>query len=139
MAKDRILKMAIPSDPDQIRIVEAEAEKIAKLAGLSEDEQESLSIAITEVVANAIIHGNKKDIKKQVNLEFRISKSKLFISIEDEGRGFDPHGIADPLAPENLYKDSGRGVFIVRTLMDDVQYYFGERGTRVEMTKNLKK
>jgi serine/threonine-protein kinase RsbW len=95
-------------------------------------------MAVREGVANAIKHGNQLDIKKKVNATFDLRGSRLEVEIVDEGRGFDPRGVGDPLNPTNLMKTSGRGIFYMRTFMDSVDFVFSrEGGTRLIMIKNL--
>jgi len=127
--------MIIPSKPDQIQKVEQYAEKLANSIGFGEDEIDSLAIAITEVTANAIYHGNGSDPKKKVYVCFTTFDDSLTITIRDEGKGFDPQQIADPLHPENLLKDSGRGIYIIRALMDEVSFDFSKGGTEITMVK----
>jgi serine/threonine-protein kinase RsbW len=101
-----------------------------------------MGVAIRECVVNAIKHGNRGDAAKHVFVEFvtiaRGAARELTIRVRDEGEGFDPESIADPLADENLLKASGRGIFIVRTCMDDVQLQrASEGGMEIRMTKRL--
>ncbi len=135
--KDNVLEMVIPSDPAQIHKVEIETDKLAKKLGLKEDDRDNLGIAVTEVVANAIIHGNKKNKNKKVFIKFVYSDKFIRIHIRDEGQGFVPDDVANPVEPENIYKDSGRGIFIVKTLMDDVKYQFHDYGSEVILCKVL--
>lgn len=132
-------EMVIPSKPNQIQKVERYAEKLADSIGFGEDEKDSLAIAITEVTANAVYHGNKSDPKKKVHVRFTTQDDSMTITIRDEGEGFDPHKIADPLHPENLLKDSGRGVYIIRALMDEVSFDFSKGGTEVTLVKKKKR
>ncbi len=135
--KENIIEISIPSEPDKIHFVEAETEKLAKELGFDEDTCDNLSIAVTEVVANAITHGNKKDKTKKVFIKYVFSDKVLKIHIRDEGRGFKPENIANPLEPENIYKESGRGIFIVNTLMDDVKYLFDQNGSEIILIKKI--
>ncbi|MBN2410422.1 ATP-binding protein [candidate division KSB1 bacterium] len=135
--KEKIIEIAIPSEPDKIHYVEAETEKLAKKLGFDEDTCDNLGIAVTEVVANAITHGNKKDKTKKVYIKYVFSDKVLKIHIRDEGRGFKPENIANPLEPENIYKESGRGIFIVNTLMDDVKYLFDRNGSEIILIKKF--
>ncbi|HPG41573.1 MAG TPA: ATP-binding protein [bacterium] len=135
--KEHVLEMVIPSDPVQIHKVEMETDKLAKKLGLKEDDRDNLGIAVTEVVANAIIHGNKKNKHKKVFIKFIYSDKFIRIHIRDEGQGFIPDDIANPVEPENIFKDSGRGIFIVKTLMDDVKYQFHDHGSEVILYKVL--
>ncbi len=139
---ERVLKkltMIIPSLPDQIQLVEAQGEKMATLAGFNDDDRDNMAIALTEVVANAIYHGNRGNPDKSVIIIFLVRPGFITIEITDEGGGFNPLTIADPRQPENLLKDSGRGIFIVRALMDSVDYRFRpEHGTTVILKKHVK-
>ncbi len=131
-------EMIIPSLPDQIQHVEKKCEELAGLAGFSEDERDTFAIAATEMVANAIYHGNKSNPRKTVHIRFYLSPGRLSVHITDQGQGFDPTAVPDPLLPENLLKDNGRGIFIVRSMMDSVEYRFDPGGTTVILTKTHK-
>jgi serine/threonine-protein kinase RsbW len=130
--------MVISSDPENIKKVESKTERLAKKIGFSEEELDSLAISVTEIVANAIYHGNRKDRTKKVYIKFITSHKKIIIHVRDQGVGFNPNQVANPLAPENLFKESGRGIFIVKTLMDDVKFKFLKSGTEIILTKNVK-
>lgn len=108
--------------------------------GLSKDQLADVAISVTEVVNNAIVHGNKNDPQKKVTLRIMVDKSSVTIEVEDEGQGFNPCCLPCPITEENLLKEVGRGVFIVRSLMDKVDYIFKpEGGTIVSLKKYLKK
>lgn len=130
-----IYEIDIPSSPEQIQRVERLTEKYGKLCKFDRDELDSLAIAVTEIVANAIFHGNKRDKNKKIFIKIVATCPKLKITIRDQGKGFDPEQLSDPLKPENLLKDSGRGLFIVRTFMDDVRINFHDDGTEIIMVK----
>jgi len=133
-AKDNKFEMTIRSSLEEIEAVEKMAERAADKMKFSEEERDSLAIAVTEAVNNAIIHGNKQDRRKRVNLRFEFEDEKLIVKIKDQGTGFNPDLISDPLAPENLLKESGRGVFILSTLMDEVKFNF-DKGTEITLVK----
>jgi len=105
---------------------------------MNESDGDDVAIAVTEIVNNAIHHGNLDDINKSVHLIFSIEPDLVRISIRDEGGGFVPDELGDPLAPENLMKESGRGIFLIRTLMNSVDFNFSENGTEVIITKHVK-
>jgi serine/threonine-protein kinase RsbW len=91
---------------------------------------------VRESVVNAIKHGNKMDETKRVAVVMNLTPEALEVEIQDEGRGFDPTGVGDPLAPENLLKADGRGMFFMRSFMDEVSYSFPPQGgARVRMVK----
>lgn len=128
--------MTIPSDPEQIQVVEQKAEKLSKKIPFTPDERDSLAIAITEVVANAIFHGNREAKDKKIFITFIVDDTSLEVRVRDQGGGFQLDQVANPLHPENLLKDSGRGIFIIRTLMDKIEYKFHKDGTEVIMVKS---
>lgn len=101
--------------------------------GYSDDAIRKMKISLTELIVNAILHGNKKDFSKKVIMGHIVDKSKAVISIMDEGSGFDPKIIPDPTLPENLIKDCGRGLFIVRHYVDSM--IFNDKGNRVTIIK----
>lgn len=136
--QDAYRKMVIASDLRNVRKVEKVAEQIAKSLRFSAEEQDSLAIAVTEIVGNAIVHGNKQDRHKNVTVEFEYHDDEIIITVQDEGEGFDEQQIANPLEPENLLKESGRGIFIVRALMDQVDFFPSSNGTRVRIVKRKK-
>lgn len=136
--QDAYRKMVIASDLRNVRKVEKVAEQIAKSLRFSAEELDSLAIAVTEIVGNAIVHGNKQDRHKKVTIEFEYHDDEIVITVQDEGEGFDEQQIANPLEPENLLKESGRGIFIVRALMDQVDFFSDSKGTRVRIVKKKK-
>jgi serine/threonine-protein kinase RsbW len=112
------------------------------MAGLDEDAVHWVSVAVRESVINAIKHGNRQDDSKSVTIEFAFvpaaTPTELIVRVIDEGEGFEPDLIADPLAPENLLKSSGRGIFFMRSFMDDVSVHrIPEGGMEVRMVKKL--
>ncbi|MBN2201042.1 ATP-binding protein [bacterium] len=128
----------IPSRLEELGRIERMAEKVAAVYCLSQEELDNLAIAVTEAVGNAIIHGNGSDPEKRVRIAFSVAAGFLTIEVADEGRGFDPTALSDPLLPENLMKESGRGIFILKSLMDRVDFQFTPNGTVVRMALRLK-
>ncbi len=121
------------SSPKLIHRVEKFLQKINRSAHLDEIQFNKVLISTTEAVNNAIFHGNKSDPQKNVYLACELSKERMILKVRDSGAGFDPHKIANPLDESNLLRESGRGIFLMRTLMDKVQYHFSEDGSEVEM------
>ncbi len=136
--RNKELTLTIQSSLKEIEKVEKLAEKAGAQMRFSEEEQDSLAIAVTEAVNNAILHGNQQDKSKRVHIRFLLEPSTLTVFVRDEGPGFDPGTVSDPLAPENLLKESGRGIFILSTLMDDVRYNFNGDGTEIILVKERK-
>ena len=119
--------------------VVTEVERVVREMEFDEETGDFLAIATTEAVNNAIIHGNKKDVRKKVHIRFERGKDRLVLSVTDEGGGFNPSTIEDPTDPKNLSKGSGRGLFILRTIMDEIDITTTSEGTTITMTKFKKK
>ena len=139
-----IVRLDIGSAFDMLDFVEVVSGHMSHMVGFDEDSLHWISIAVRESVANAMKHGNKGDESKRVNVEFAASPadhpSELIISVRDQGEGFDPGDVADPLAPENLLKSSGRGIFLIRSFMDEVSHRrIPDGGMEVRMVKRLVK
>jgi serine/threonine-protein kinase RsbW len=115
---------------------------VGQLAAFDDDTVHWIGVAVRESVINAIKHGNREDYGKLVTVEFTfapvVDPNELVVSVVDQGEGFDPQEVADPLAPENMLKSSGRGIFFMRSFMDDVVLRrVAEGGMEVRMVKKL--
>ena len=97
----------------------------------------NIELAVAEAAANSILHGNKNDPSKNVTIKIDINSKKLTLSFKDEGKGFNPDEVPDPTMPENLLKGSGRGVHIMKSLVDEVTYNFSDEGTELVLIFNL--
>jgi serine/threonine-protein kinase RsbW len=142
MSHSHTVRIEFGSAFDMLDFVQVVSDHMGRMAGLDEDALHWVSVAVRESVVNAIKHGNKSDESKRVVVEFTPlpvnEPEQLVIHVQDEGEGFDPDELADPLAPENILKSSGRGIFLIRSFMDDVQLQRGrERGMQVRMVKNV--
>ena len=104
---------------------------------MNEDSAEEVVIAVSEAVNNAIFHGNGGDESKLVRILFNRKNDTLRISVVDQGTGFDLEAVPDPLAEENLLKPSGRGILMMKSMMDDVEHVFTENGTEVILSKRI--
>jgi serine/threonine-protein kinase RsbW len=134
------VEITISSRFENIELVQVIAEHLCENAGMDADGSHWIGMAVREAVANAIKHGNKLDARKKVDATFHLRGTQLEITISDEGEGFDPEQVGDPLNPQNLMKTSGRGIFYMKTFMDRVRYSFHPGGgTSLIMTKNLAK
>ena len=130
--------ISIGSRFDNIDLVDVVAEAVLRHAGLDDEGVERLGLAIREAVANGVQHGNKGLPEKRVAVSFVFNSEELSIRIQDQGDGFDLGGLPDPLAPENLFKPRGRGILLMRSFMDEVEFEFSEtKGTVVRMFKKL--
>ena len=128
---------------DMLDFVQVVSDYVGKAAGLDEDELHWVSVAVRESVVNAIKHGNKNNPDKRVIVEFSpvpaAASDELVIRIEDQGEGFVPEQVADPLAPENILKSSGRGIFLIRNFMDETVLKKVPGGMEIRMVKKLQK
>lgn len=131
--------LKIESDPNNLITVEEFVNFFAKDIGLHNDQIAALLLAVTEATTNAIIHANKCNVNKTVTVDVNVDNSTLTVKIIDEGEGFDPAKIPDPTHPENLLKDSGRGVYLMKIYMDDLKYNVTPTGTETILTLNIKK
>jgi serine/threonine-protein kinase RsbW len=138
MADEQSFHLAIGSRFENIELVQLVLRGALERLGLDEDNRHWIDVAVREAVANAIKHGNLQDSAKQVQVDLTLEGDCLVIRVQDEGIGFDPADLEDPLAPENLLKPSGRGIFYMKSFMDDIHY--GVRpggGTTVTMRKRV--
>lgn len=114
------------------------ARQMASEIGFDEDEQYRISLAVRECLINAFQHGNKSDSRKKIYFEIECSDDRLVFTITDQGEGFDLDSIPDPREDERLLANSGRGLFLIRTFMDEVKVAPAEGGgTRITLTKNF--
>ena len=136
----RTVKLEIASRFEMLEMVQTVLQHASAIVGFDDEAAHYLSVAVRESVVNAIKHGNRLDEAKRVAVEFLIHPKALEVQVRDEGGGFDPGSIPSPVAPENLLKADGRGVFFMRSFMDEVSYSFPTKGgTLVKMVKKLTK
>ena len=109
------VRIAIGSRFEHIDLIQVVVDDALERLGLDDDSRHWVGIAIREAVANAIKHGNRQDPEKEVEVELAIAEDQAIIRVLDEGEGFDPQEVGDPLAPENLLKPNGRGIFYMKT------------------------
>lgn len=126
-----LFKVKIPSLMENIRIVESFIDNAKEKHRINDDIYGNIMIAVTESVNNAIKHGNREDEKKTVELSMELQDSRIKFFVRDEGRGFDFDNLADPTAPENIEKPGGRGIFLMKHLSDEIQFY--DDGRSVEL------
>lgn len=133
------MELVFFSDPQNIHLVEDFIIELTEKNNIDDDSVNGLMIAITEAANNAILHGNHSDPTKKVWMNASVADDCLTVSIKDQGQGFDPAKVPDPLAPENLLKTSGRGVFLMKEIMKTVDYQFSPDGTTVTLTFDISK
>ncbi len=132
-----VKKLHIESRIANIRAIENEIDNITGVNGVNQENYGKILIATLEAVNNAIIHGNKSDASKYVDVEIMLSNDTLIITVSDQGKGFRPKEVPDPTKPENIEAINGRGVFLMRKLADHIE--FNKKGNSVKMTfKNIR-
>jgi serine/threonine-protein kinase RsbW len=137
-ADSRTVKLDVASRFEMLDVVQTVLLQLCAIVGFDEESTHHLNVAIRESVVNAIKHGNRQDESKRVELQFSLGDGSLEVQVRDEGSGFQPEAIPDPLAPENILKAYGRGIFFMRQFMDEVSYSFPKKGgTVVRMLKKL--
>lgn len=127
--------ISFKSDINNVTLAENFIDSLSSQNNISEELYGNILIATVEAVANAIQHGNRLDPSKFVFLDADIVDNKLYIYVKDEGLGFDPSVLPDPTKPENIMKFSGRGIYLIRSLSDELE--FQEGGTQLKITFNL--
>jgi serine/threonine-protein kinase RsbW len=127
----------LDSTLDTVDNAEQQATRIATELGFAEDEIMQISMAVREGAVNAVLHGNAYAPDKKVILAFERTAQDLVITIRDQGCGIDLSRIPNPLAPENLLKTSGRGIFLMRSFMDAVEIRPSQTGTEVKLIKHV--
>lgn len=135
--KDR-WSFKLDSTMDSVGVVEAAAEKMAADAGLDEDAVFHITMAVREATVNAVLHGNEYDPGRKIEGSLENTGNDLVFTVADQGQHeFDPNHLPDPLAPENVLKGSGRGIFLIRSLMDEVRFRQLHPGTELTLVKHL--
>jgi serine/threonine-protein kinase RsbW len=128
----------LDSTLDSVDAAETIVIREAESAGFDEDEQHQIGMSVRECMVNAVVHGNRYSNKKKVHLEVERSGDSLIVTIGDEGAGFELSSLPDPLAPENLLRQSGRGLLLIRAFMDDFDLHPRPGGgTEVRLVKKL--
>lgn len=122
-------KIRIESKLSNLSAVENTIDEITRENGINKENYGKILVSVLEAVNNAIVHGNKSDEKKFVNIDIILKNNILEISIEDEGKGFSPEDVPDPTSPENVERTNGRGVFLMKNLADEIQ--FNRKGNKV--------
>lgn len=122
---------------ESVEEVEAAADQMAIEAGLDEDQRFHIAMAVREAAINAVLHGNEYDPTRKIEVTIENTGNDLKIAIADEGRGFDPGKVPDPLAQENLLRGTGRGIFLIRSFMDEVHFRQLHPGTELTLVKHL--
>ena len=130
-------KLLIPSKSENIVLVEKLVDDVCDLFDIQEDIYGHILVALTEAVNNGLQHGNKANPNKHIEVTFKVKDNKLFFTVKDQGPGFDYTNLPDPTDPKNIEKPTGRGIFLMKHLSDNVS--FEDKGTRVILEFNLNK
>ena len=139
MAKETIrVEITLESNLKHVELIEVIAQTVAKQCGFGEDGLHEILMAVHECAINAICHGNKEDLQKQVGLSLSVHPDRLEIRVRDQGKSFNPNDVPDPLDKENLMKPAGRGILLIQAFMDEFRVERCENwGNEVIMTKRL--
>jgi serine/threonine-protein kinase RsbW len=128
------LERSLPSEVAAISPFVDKLMLLIRKCGCVPEGDSDVEVALREALANAIIHGNHENPRKHVHVRCRCKPDEVSIAVKDEGRGFDVNNIADPTAPENIGSVHGRGIYLMKALMDEVR--FEEGGVVVQMRKS---
>jgi serine/threonine-protein kinase RsbW len=132
------VQIVVGSRFENVELVQVVLEDCLERWNVDEDTRHWIGLAVREAVANAIKHGNREDPDKQVEVDLMVDAGELVVRVRDQGPGFNPDLVSDPLAPENLLRPGGRGIFYIRRLMDGVEYRFGDsQGTEIILRKRI--
>jgi serine/threonine-protein kinase RsbW len=134
---EKRVSFTLESTLDSVNMAEEKTEKLAAELGFSEEDCHRLAMSVREAMVNAVLHGNAYDPKKRVHVVFEQHGKTLTITIADEGKGLEESELPDPLAPDNLLKQSGRGIFLMRSFMDEVKIRNLHPGTEVRLIKTV--
>ena len=122
---------------ESVSEVEEAADQLATEAGLDEDQRFHIGMAVREAAINAVLHGNEYDPARHIDVSLENTGKDLVIVIADQGHGFNPDDLPDPLAEENILRGTGRGIFLIRSLMDEVHFRQLHPGTEMTLIKHL--
>ncbi len=132
------ISYTLDSTLESVEKAEAAARAIALNAGFRADDSDHIFLAVREATVNAVLHGNKSDPHKHITLLLEATPESFIVSVRDEGEGLDIAAIPDPLLPQNLLKESGRGIFLIRAFMDEVRFRSMNPGTEITMIKRVR-
>ena len=130
------LSYTLDSNLESVNMVEQTAETFSRKAGFDDDSVSNIAMAVREAAVNAVLHGNAYDPTKRISATFEATPADLIIRIADQGPGVDPSILPDPLAPENILRGSGRGIFLIRAFMDEVNFRQLHPGTELTLIKH---
>lgn len=135
MTSENTKKMILPSSLEEMDKLDSFVDELQEWASLDQQQRNRIMLPLSEALNNAILHGNQLQEHKSVTVVAELKNQLLIISVEDEGAGFDPDSVPDPLKEENLLKEGGRGIYLIREYTDDID--FQNNGSKIIMTFNL--
>lgn len=135
----KTLSKIFKSNPNRLAKIEKDILTMLDEFNLSKSLRIKIELAIAEAIANSVIHGNNADPKKSISVTINQNSKKLFLKIKDQGKGFDVNRIPDPTDPENILKGNGRGIYIMNSVADDLEFNFSEDGTELILGFDLHK
>jgi serine/threonine-protein kinase RsbW len=138
-SQSKTVEMLLSSTLESVDLAESEVIRVAELAGLEEESRHRLGMAVRESMVNAVVHGNRYSPEKSVQLRVAWEPDRLVVQITDEGDGFELSSVPDPLAQENLLRQSGRGILLIQAFVDEfrVRRRGGRSGTEARLVKYL--
>ena len=136
MSMNRV-SYTLDSTLESVNTAEETAMKMAAKAGFGEDESHQIAMSVREAAVNAVLHGNGYDPQKKMRMSIEQSGNQFIVSIADEGKGLKPEDVPDPLAQENILKQSGRGIFLIKSFMDEVRFRHLDPGTEITLIKHV--
>jgi serine/threonine-protein kinase RsbW len=135
---EQTTRLVLPSHIEAVTAAAAAVTDFVNGCGLDEQAAFGVDMAVREAVTNAVVHGNQEDDSKSVQVFFSCQGDRLEIEVLDQGQGFDPKSVPDPTDPANLMKTSGRGIFLIRNFMDEVEWLARpDGGTTIRMVKKF--
>ncbi|SNS48551.1 serine/threonine-protein kinase RsbW [Granulicella rosea] len=130
------VSFTLSSSLDTVRTLEQTAESWARQAGFDDDTVGNIAMSVREATVNAVMHGNRYEAGLSVTASFELTPQALIVKLADQGPGLDVDSVPDPLAPENILRGSGRGIFLIRAFMDEVNFRQLHPGTEVTLVKH---
>ena len=127
----------LDSTLESVNTAEETAMKMASKAGFPDDESHQIAMSVREAAVNAVLHGNAYDPQKKMRMSIEQTNDSFIVSIADEGKGLKPEDVPDPLQQENILKQSGRGIFLIKSFMDEVRIRQLDPGTEITLIKHV--
>ena len=127
----------LDSTLDSVNKAEETAESLAQKAGFTEDDRHKIAMSVREAAVNAVLHGNSYDPGKKITVAYEMTSEKMSIVITDQGVGLNEQTLPDPLAEDNILKSSGRGIFLIRSFMDEVHIRDLHPGTEITLIQHV--